>query len=246
MAGVARTRMSDTPLLDVSGLVKQYQGLRPLRIARLQVSRGDRLALAGFDEGAAEAFVLLVTGAAVPDAGDILVAGRNTREIATDTEWLLSLDRFGIVTARAVLIESLPIESNMALPMTLSIDPVPDDVRRRIAALAQETGLFPDRLASPASSLTPEERVRVHLARALAPGPLVLLLEHPTVGLAPAAAEAIGTTLKSVAESRGIAWIALTEDDGFARAAGGTRLRLRPATGELARDGFWRNVFGRS
>jgi hypothetical protein len=37
-----------------------------------------------------------------------------------------------------------------------------------------------------------------------------------------------------------VAWIALTEDERFARAAGGTRLRLKPATGELSPDGFWR------
>jgi len=235
--------MSEAPLLEISGLTKQYQGLRPLRIATLQLSRGDRLALAGFDAGAAEAFVLLVTGAAVPDAGEILVAGRNTRDIATDTEWLLSLDRFGIVTARAVLIEALPVASNMALPITLSIDPVPEVVRRRVDALAQDVGLSAERLASPASTLTPEERVRVHLARALASDPAVLLLEHPTVGLAPPAAAALGATLKSVADARGLAWIALTEDEAFARASGGTRLRLRPATGELARDGFWRKLF---
>src|SRR5262245_6247968 len=130
--------MTDAPLLEISGLVKQYQGLRPLRIANLQLGRGDHFAVAGLDAGAAEAFVLLVTGAAVPDEGNILVAGRNTRAIATDTEWLLSLDRFGIVTARAVLIDALPIAANMALPMTLSIEPVPDDVQRRVEQLARE------------------------------------------------------------------------------------------------------------
>jgi predicted ABC-type transport system involved in lysophospholipase L1 biosynthesis ATPase subunit len=235
--------MADAPLLEIAGLVKQHQGLRPLRVARLQISRGDRIALAGLDAGAAEAFVLLVTGAAVPDEGQVLVAGRNTRDIATDTEWLLSLDRFGIVTARAVLIDALPIAANMALPMTLSIEPVPDDVQRRVVALSEEVGLAADRLSAPASALTAEERVRVHLARALASDPAVLLLEHPTVGLAPASAVALGVTLNTLSTERGLAWIAMTEDEGFARASGGLRLRLKPATGELARDGFWKRFF---
>jgi len=232
--------MNDAPLLEIQDLVKQCQSLRPLRIARLSLGRGDRYALGGFDAGAAEAFVLLVTGASVPDSGEVRVAGRNTRDIATDTEWLLSLDRFGIVTARAVLIEALPIASNMALPMTLSIEPVPDDVQRRVESLATEVGLPPERLLTAASTLTASERVRVHLARALASDPAVLLLEHPTVGLEPAEAEAFGEALRKVGDSRGVAWIALTEDERFARAAGGTRLRLKPATGELSPDGFWR------
>jgi putative ABC transport system ATP-binding protein len=234
--------MTDAPLIEISNLVKQYQSLRPLRIASLRLGRGDRLALSGFDAGAAEAFVLLVTGASVPDSGEIHVAGHNTREIATDTEWLLSLDRFGIVTARAVLIESLPVASNMALPITLSIEPMADEIRQRVDALAAEVDLPSARLSSPVSSLTPDERVRVHLARALASNPSVLLLEHPTVGLEQGSVEALGQTLKRLSEGRGLAWIALTEDDRFARAAGGTRLRLKAATGELAADGFFRRL----
>jgi predicted ABC-type transport system involved in lysophospholipase L1 biosynthesis ATPase subunit len=232
--------MAEPPLIDIAGLVKQYQGLRPLRISRLRVSRGECLAIAGLDAGAAEAFVLLVTGASVPDAGEIHVAGRNTREIATDTEWLLSLDRFGIVTARAVLIGALPIAANLALPMTLSIEPMSGETERRVEQLASEVGLPGARLGEAASTLSAEERVRVHLARALASDPLVLLLEHPTAGLEATAADGLGDTVKRVSVARGIAFIALTEDERFARASGGTRMRLRPGTGELVKETFWR------
>jgi predicted ABC-type transport system involved in lysophospholipase L1 biosynthesis ATPase subunit len=235
--------MVEPPLIEIAGLVKQYQGLRPLRLASLHLARGERYAIAGLDAGAAEAFVLLVTGASVPDEGEVRVAGRSTREIATDTEWLLSLDRFGIVTARAVLIGALPIAANLALPMTLSIEPIPGEIQQRVEQLAAEVGLPIARLTAAASTLSAEERVRVHLARALSSDPLVLLLEHPTAGIEAAAAEALGETLKQVSDARGVSWIALTEDDRFARATGGTRVRLRPATGELVRDGFWRRVF---
>jgi hypothetical protein len=48
-------------------------------------------------------FVHLVTGAALPDEGVVSIAGRDTRAISTDTEWLRSLDQFGIrhATSRA-------------------------------------------------------------------------------------------------------------------------------------------------
>src|SRR5436853_5521753 len=95
------------PALDMAGVVKRYQGLRPLRIRKLLVAPPDRLVLSGFDAAAAEVFVHLVTGATLPDEGDVRVDGRSTRDIATDTEWLASLDRFGIVTDRAVLIEGM-------------------------------------------------------------------------------------------------------------------------------------------
>ena len=41
----------------------------------------------------------------VDDQGDVIVFGKNTREIRTDTEWLTSLDRFGLVSNRAVLLD---------------------------------------------------------------------------------------------------------------------------------------------
>ena len=74
---------------------------------RLEIRAGERLALGGVDAGAAETLIHLVTGAALADSGEVLIAGTNTRAIATDTAWLASLDRFGIVTDRAVLIEKI-------------------------------------------------------------------------------------------------------------------------------------------
>jgi predicted ABC-type transport system involved in lysophospholipase L1 biosynthesis ATPase subunit len=230
-------------VIEFIRVVKTYNALRPLRIADLMIARGDALALGGFDAGAAEMFVNLVTGAAVPDSGEVLVAGRSTRDIATDTEWLASLDRFGIITERAVLLESLSVEANLALPFTLAIEPVADAVRARVGTLAAEVGLDPARLRAPVASLSAEERMRAHLARALGPAPEILLFEHPTARLDAEAARAIGATVRQVASAHGLGWVALTEDERFARTAGARRLRLEPSTGRLTADGFWRRIF---
>lgn len=234
--------LSNRPFLEIAGVRKAYQGLRPLRIKRLSVGRADRVSMFGFDAAAAEVFVNLVTGASVPDEGDILVDGQNTRDISTDTEWLASLDRFGIVTERAVLLEGMPLLANMALPFTLAIDPMPEDVRAKVEAIGAEVGLDAARLHARVAELSAEERVRVHVARALGTGPALLLLEHPTSRLQAEAAGAIGRMVRDVATKRGLAWVALTEDEHFARAAGGTTLRLKPATGELAPARFWRRL----
>ena len=57
------------PALELAGVVKDYRGLRPLRIADLVVEEGERVAIAGLDRAAAEVFVDLVNGALLPDAG---------------------------------------------------------------------------------------------------------------------------------------------------------------------------------
>jgi ABC-type lipoprotein export system ATPase subunit len=227
--------------IEIAGIVKHYEGGAALRIDRLSVRAGDRISLSGLDAAGAELLVNLITGAAVPEQGDVRVAGRSTRDIATDTEWLASLDRFGIVTSRAVLLEGMTIAANLALPLTVAIDPMSDAIRAQVEALAREVGLAADRLDAPAGGMTPEERVRLHLARALAPNPEVLLLEHPTAALDEMAAAALGTTLQAVASSRRVGWVAVSDDERFMRAAGGTRLRLGRG-GRLTRDRFWRRM----
>jgi predicted ABC-type transport system involved in lysophospholipase L1 biosynthesis ATPase subunit len=222
------------PLIHLSALTKAYQALRPLRIADLAVQADDRIVLSGFDEGAAAMFVYLVTGAALPDEGTVRVAGRDTRDIATDTEWLASLDRFGIVTHRAVLLEELSVAANLALPLTLAVDPMAEHVRAEVVRGAAGVGLPEDRLGGPVSALSEADRVRLHLARAAAVGPSLIMLEHPTHRLGQAAeSAAFGDVLKALSASRGFGWIAISEDEAFANAAGGNRLRLDPATGRI-------------
>jgi len=231
-----------SPLVEIEGVTKAFGGLRPLRLQRLKIVPGERLAVAGLDAAAAETLVHLITGASVPDTGTVRVAGRDTREIATDTEWLTSLDRFGIVTRRAVLLEAMTVAANLALPLTLAIDPMSDETRAAVEQLAAAVGLPPERLDGPAASLPAEELVRVHLARALATRPEMLLLEHPTADVREeGASESLGRVLASAAAARGIGWLAITEDEAFAQASESRRVRLKPATGEWS-EAWWKRL----
>ncbi len=233
------------PAIEMLGVSRQYAGPHPLRVRHLKVGAGDRRVLAGFDRAGAEMFVLLVTGAALPDEGVVMIGGRDTRTIATDTDWLTSLDRFGIVTERAVLIDKLSIEANLALPLTLSIEPMSDQTRAHVARLAGEAHIDSARLPAPAGTLSVDERVRVHLARALALDPALLLLEHPTSTLSDAASRAaFGETLRAAADARGIGWVALSDDEVFAARSGGERYRLSPATGDVVAEPRWRRLAG--
>jgi ABC-type transporter Mla maintaining outer membrane lipid asymmetry ATPase subunit MlaF len=229
------------PLIQVDGVRKPFGGLRPLRINALSLAPGDRITLHGVDAEAAEMLTLLITGASLPDEGTVTVAGRDTRDIQTDTEWLTSLDLFGMVTTRAGFMESVALEGNMALPFTVSIDPISAEVRASVESLASEVGLAIECLPMPVERLGEAERARVHLARALALNPKVLLLEHPTARLTPADASAFGKLLSDIGNRRNLGWLAISEDEAFARAAGGRRCRLIPGSGEVtAMKRAWR------
>ncbi|MEO7191326.1 MAG: ATP-binding cassette domain-containing protein [Vicinamibacterales bacterium] len=233
-------RTATPAILELRNLTKNFGGLRPLRVRHLAVAAGDQLTLSGLDAPAAETLIHLVSGASVPDEGTVLVDGADTREIASGTEWLASLDRFGIVTHRAVFIEALPVAANMALPLTLEIEPVPDETRAEVDALADVVELPLATLDVPISTLGALDRLRVHLARALATKPRIVLLEHPTATLSDTAErETFGRALRRAASERHCGFLALTEDAAFADASGATRLALKPANGEISRVGGW-------
>ena len=221
------------PLLEISNAVKKYHGLRPLRIRQLAVAAGERVAVSGFDSAAAELLVNLVTGASVPDEGEVRVLGQSTAAIAGGDEWLASLDRFGIVTERAVMLEGSSLEQNLAMPFTLEIDPVSADVRARVEALALECGIDPPWLAQAAGEVPPEVRARAQLARAVALEPALLLLEHPTARIVEAARAAFAADVARVCDVRRLAALIITQDQRFASGAAHRILTLNPATGEL-------------
>jgi ABC-type lipoprotein export system ATPase subunit len=228
------------PAIELSGVVKDYHALRPLRIAALSVEPGDRVALSGLDRAAAETFVNLVNGALVPDQGVVRVFGQSTADITDGEAWLASLDAFGVVTERAVLLEGSSLAQNLALPLSLEIDPMPPDLRRQVEALAAEVDLPAERLDRPVGDASPLIRLRAHFAKAIALGPKVLLFEHPTASLDPADARQFAETVRRVAEARTLAVVALTEDGVFADVVATRAYKVNGGTGALTSTRGWR------
>ncbi|HEY7790276.1 MAG TPA: ATP-binding cassette domain-containing protein [Vicinamibacterales bacterium] len=231
--------------LELNALRKSYGGLRPLRVNELRVPADRAVALLDLEAAAVEVLVNLVTGASLPDEGDVRIFERSTASIESGDAWLALLDRFGIVSERVVLLEEMPIAQNLALPYTLELDAIPPDVQARIDRIAAEVALPPDALAVVAAQAPPEWRARLRLARALALNPELLLLEHPSVGLSPASSTALAATVRAVVEARGIAALIITADRAFADAAAHDVYSVQPASGTVARTGGWRRWFGR-
>ena len=230
-------------VIEISGLRKQYGGLRPLRLDALVVGDRERVSLAGIDAAAAEALTSLLTGAALPDEGVVRVLGESTAAIADERAWLASLDRFGIVSPRAVLLTHSTLAQNLAIPFTLEIEPVPAPVMARVRALAEEVGLDERLLETPAAEVPPEVQARVHLARAVAHGPRLLVVEHPTAMVPPGAGPALGADLARVAQARGLAVLAVTSDAAFAAALGSRHFTLDPANGRVTEARGWTRRF---
>lgn len=221
------------PVLDLSFVSKAYGGLRPLRIERLTLAHGDQLALVGIDGPGAEVLINLLTGASLPDRGEIRVHGRSTADIADGPAWLASLERFGIVSERAPLVAALSVVQNLALPFSLDVDPLSDAMRRRAAALAIEAGLADADLDRRTGELGPAGRARVRFARALALDPDLLLAEHPTATLSRGDVKGLARDVGALLRGRPATALILTADEAFAEAVVPRVGRLDPASGRI-------------
>ncbi len=224
---------------------KDYRGLRPLRVQSLDVRQGESVALVGLDRVAAEVFVNLVIGATLPDAGDVLSFGTPTRAITDADEWLSGMHRFGILSERVVLLESCTVEQNLALPFSLEIDRIPEEVSSRVRELADEVGIASRLLAEAAGTLSAGALHRTRLAKALALGPCVLLAEHPNAALPVDEAPRFAADLAAIAAHRQMAMVVMTADVAFARAVSGRALMVHAATGQLTPVGGWRDWLAR-
>jgi len=226
------------PLIEIAGVTKDYRALRPLRIQRLALHEGESIALLGFDAAMAEVLVNLITGAQLPDEGEVRMFGRPTTSITAVDDWVTELDRFGLISARALLVDQFTAEQNLALPLTLEIDSLSDAIRMEVSRLASEVGLSTDELAVQTAALAPSAQLRLRVGRALALRPRVLLAEHPNALLAGEESSKFASDFARITDQRGIAALVMTVDPAFARIAAGRVLEFQPATGTLLEKRF--------
>ncbi len=205
-------------LIEIRDVSKTYGGLRPFRLQALSVDAGEIVAIDGLDRPAASVLTDLITGTALPDTGSVVIDGMPTSVLGNQDEWLAFLDRFGIVNDRVVLLDELTVAANLAVPLTLEIDPMSDGVRRTVEALAAEVGLGAPSLRQLLRDATPLSRQLVRLGRAVALGPAILLVEHPTADLAAKGeVNAWAVTLRRLAVRRNLTTILVTADRRMAR-----------------------------
>jgi ABC-type transporter Mla maintaining outer membrane lipid asymmetry ATPase subunit MlaF len=228
--------------VSLKQVIKDYRGLRPLRVAALDVPHGRTVALLGFDQAMAEVLVKLIMGASLPDTGEVIVFGESTAAITDGDIWLKGLDRFALLGDRALLVEQLTAEQSIAMPISFDLDEPTGEVRRTVERVALEVGFPSIQLSAPVGTLGPLERVRVRLARALVNNPQLLLAEHPTASLSADDTGPFAADFARVVRGRSLTALVLTADRRFADAVGDDVRTLQPATGQLAATG-WRRWF---
>jgi|TARA_B100002003_G_scaffold198091_1_gene188653 lipoprotein-releasing system ATP-binding protein len=206
--------MNDGAVLEITGLDRAFhQGGRRLQVLRnldLRIGAGEAVALVG-PSGSGKSTLLHAAGLLEqPDAGKIVIAGRNCSAMGDGQRTAMRRDFLGFVYQFHHLLPEFTALENVIMPMRLAKLP-PAAASDRAQRLLTELGLG-DRLAHAPAQLSGGEQQRVAVARALANQPVLLLADEPTGNLDQATAEVVLAELLAIVRERGLGILIATHD----------------------------------
>jgi ATP-binding cassette subfamily F protein uup len=161
---VAEAETSSALVIEAKGLAKSYGGRAVVRDVSLRLMRGDRLGIVGPNGSGKTTLVSLLTGALVPDAGEVRRGA--SVETATLDQGRDSLD------PAWTLSEAL----TRGRGDTVSIG----GTKKHVVAYMKDFLFAPEQRLTPIGALSGGERGRLMLARALATPSNLLVLDEPT------------------------------------------------------------------
>jgi len=184
--------------LEVENLEVRFGPVRAVRSLRFSLERGEAVALIGPNGAGKSTTLLTIMGAAQSQGGDIRFNGQSILGLAPE-----AISRLGIalVPEGRRIFSDFSVEENLRLGFLgrRTADGLEED-------LAWVHSLFPivEEFGSrPAGQLSGGQQQQLAIARALVARPEVLLLDEPSLGLAPTVVDGLFDALVEIRE-RGV------------------------------------------
>ena len=167
-------------MLEVSGISKSFGGLKAVDGASLDVQAGEIVALIGPNGAGKTTLFATLAGFHRPDAGRIVFDGRDVTGLPPHRICAAGMVRTFQITQPFA---KITVRENIMVGAYLRIDDR-SKARDRAEAVATQVGMA-SQLDRFGADLTVAGRKRLELARALATGPRLLLLDEVMAGLNP-------------------------------------------------------------
>jgi branched-chain amino acid transport system ATP-binding protein len=177
--------MSDagTPLLEVRDLQVTYGHVEAVQGLSLSVHAGQIVTLIGPNGAGKTSTLAAICGLVAPRAGRVLLEGRDVTRLPSHRA---VADGIVLVPEGRAILGRMSIEENLRLALE-GRRPVPAaaEARQMIEAQYQRFPVLGERRRLPAGSLSGGEQQMLAIARGLLMRPRILLLDEPSMGLAP-------------------------------------------------------------
>jgi len=191
-------------VLSVKSLSKSFGSLKVTDDVTFDVPEGQALGIIGPNGAGKSTLFNLITGNLMADAGTIRFDGRDVTRVPAMRR---CLDGVGRSFQIPQPFEKLTVFENLVVAATHGRAASETDVTDVCADVLDRTGLLPKANTS-AGKLSLLERKRLELARAMATGPKLLLLDEIAGGLTDAECQSLIRTIRDIhAEGVTIIWI---------------------------------------
>jgi branched-chain amino acid transport system ATP-binding protein len=185
---------SGQALLEVRDLSVSYGGIRALRDVSLRVEEGEIVALLG-SNGAGKTTTLRAASGLAPYSGSVFFDGNDLRKCSPDQVVRLGL---GHAPEGRRIFTRMTVRENLALgAYTVRSN---SEIERRLAFVVETFPRLEERLSQSAGTLSGGEQQMLAIGRALMSAPRLLMLDEPSLGLAPIVVQTIFGVIKSLNE----------------------------------------------
>ncbi|WP_207621087.1 ATP-binding cassette domain-containing protein [Streptosporangium minutum] len=169
-----------TPMLEIDGLDVHYGGVHALRGLSLTIAPGEIVALLGNNGAGKTTTLSAVSGLVRSTAGKVVFDGR---EITRDRPHKIAERGLVHVPEGRRVFSTLTVHENLQLGGYLVRDQA--EIRKRIERVYELLPRLAERRAQQGGTLSGGEQQMLAIGRALVTGPRLLLLDEPSMGLAP-------------------------------------------------------------
>jgi len=200
--------VSDAPLLDIAGLHTFYGRIEALKGVDLAVGKGEIVTLIGANGAGKSTLLMTICGRPRASAGRILYDGTDITAMAT-----FNIVRLGIAQSP----EGRRIFGRMSVLENLQMGATIGDPAHFDADLDQVFTLFPilkQRQGQRAGTMSGGEQQMLAIGRALMSRPRLLLLDEPSLGLAPLIVRQIFEVIKEINRNQGVT-VFLVEQNAY-------------------------------
>ena len=200
--------VGSVPLLSVRGVQAFYGSIAALRGVDIEVGEGEIVALIGANGAGKSTLMMTIFGNPRAREGQIFFGGRDITQLATH-------DIAALKIAQAP--EGRRIFLRMSVLENLQMGAALSDPKYFDADLQKVFALFPrlrERLDQRGGTLSGGEQQMLAIARALMSRPRLLLLDEPSLGLAPLIARQIFRSIKQLNEEERLT-VFLVEQNAF-------------------------------